>query len=321
VDGQNFRIPRPEDVAPLHLFAKAMGAAEQANGDGFRKIASQKPQMHLGNLAIERSLRAPRPKICADESLFPEISRHIALMRPVKLVVKYLEGQPFPDEQVEWAGVFITDTMEAVERAFADSEPPAHDDWIPDNLPKGHSKTFVNVALRQLKEAAFEMGVVARGHASQNETGPPLARVASRLGAALDGTLGDGAGPVRKGTVSTGKRPLRARASKPLFLRLQRGTDGPVAVFQTEIRQDAGKTGAILAAKASVAIDGGPASGIDGTAEVPQVIAIRGMNGAPSSEGNRLVLDGSEGVFEILVGMPRDAAVIVDALVSTGELA
>ena len=84
-------------------------------------------------------------------------------MRPVELIVKYLEGHPLPDERLEWAGVFVASGEDEVERAFAESEPPAHDDWKPNNLPKGRTKTYVNVALTRLKEAASEMGLPRTG--------------------------------------------------------------------------------------------------------------------------------------------------------------
>ncbi|MDC7710058.1 hypothetical protein [Vogesella indigofera] len=321
VDGQPVKIPRPEEIAPLHLFVKALRNAEQKSGSDVRKIVCQRPQKHLGNLAIEKSMKAPRQEIPEWESVFPLVSRHVALMRPVKLVVKYLEGQAFPDERIEWAGVFVADGDEEVERAFAESEPPAHDDWIPDNLPKGHAKTFVNVALRELKQAAFNMGAATRGHAPQSSAAPPLTKVASRLGAALAGPDGEGAGPNRKGTGTNGKRPLRAGVSKPLFIRLEPGSDQIQAVFRAEVYQDAQQSGQVLTAKASVAIDGAPANTISGMVSFPQVIGIRGVNGAPSSETDRVELNGIEGSFEIVVRMPPDAAVIVDANVSTGDKA
>jgi hypothetical protein len=45
---------------------------------------------------------------------------HIALMRPVELVVKYLEGNPLPDARLEWAGVFIAAPLDRGERNALD---------------------------------------------------------------------------------------------------------------------------------------------------------------------------------------------------------
>ena len=136
VEDEELSMPVPENVAPLDLFAKAMKAARAGSGNDLRTIASQRPARHLGNLAIERGLRSARHPLVTDHSLIPAASHHIALMRPVELVVKYLEGSPLPDERLEWAGVFLVSSDPEVERAFADAEPPAHDDWVPDNLPK-----------------------------------------------------------------------------------------------------------------------------------------------------------------------------------------
>ena len=134
IDGSRLSIPSPEDFPPLDLFSKAMRAVRSGTGNDVKSIASQKPAKVLGTLAIEPGLRTPRRPIVGEGSLFPSASHHIALMRPIELVVKYLEGSPLPDERLEWAGVFVTSRDEEVEQAFADSEPPVHDDWIPANF-------------------------------------------------------------------------------------------------------------------------------------------------------------------------------------------
>ena len=97
-------------------------------------------------------------------------------MRPVELVVKYLEGAALPDERLEWGGVFIASSEDDVERAFADSEPPAHDDWVPDSLSVRSAKTFVNVALRELNSHAFEMGGSPLGQDAFSASDLSLAR-------------------------------------------------------------------------------------------------------------------------------------------------
>jgi hypothetical protein len=316
IDGVPLDIPRPEDVAPLDMFAKAMRAARSGSGNDVRRISSQRPIKELGTLSVEKGLMTPRLRLVDSDSLFPDVCRHIALMRPVELVVKYLEGTALPDERLEWAGVFIASEEDDVERAFAESEPPAHDDWIPDNLPKGHAKTFVKVALRELKKVAFEMGSPARSQISGISSALPLARVAGRLGAILEGVRGDGAGKKRSGGNGGGARPLRARASRPVFVRLERDDEGTVAVFETEVRQDSRLSGIALSAKPAVAIEGSAASSTDDVAGQPIVIGFRGPL---SGEGARIPLDGAEGRFEILVRMPPDCAVTLDVEVIQGE--
>ena len=92
-------------------------------------------------------------------------------MRPAELVVKYLEGPALPTDSVEYGGVFICD--EEVEEAFAAAEPPAHDDWIPDNLT-GRDKTFVRVALRRIRDTVNEYAAPAQVPATAAEATLPL---------------------------------------------------------------------------------------------------------------------------------------------------
>src|SRR5262249_43374967 len=160
---------------PLDLFCKAMRAARQADGNEVVAIASLRPQKHLGYLAIERGLRSARIPLVEEGSLFTAVSQHIALMRPIQLVVRYMKGSALPDENLEWAGVFLVDDDEEVERAFAFSEPPAHDDWVPGNLERGPPRTYVRVALGRLEAAAMAVGAPPAGIPETTMDGPPLA--------------------------------------------------------------------------------------------------------------------------------------------------
>ena len=170
---------------PLDLFAEAL----QAHRDGTEEpkpITCGRPVRHLGNLIIRDGVCAARvgPAL-REESVIPEHSSHIALMRPVELVVKYLVGEPLPDSRFEWAGVFICSDEDEVEEAFARAEPPAHDDWIPDNLKKGPARTFVRTAIKRLKEHA-ERGTAAGLKPSDTaHRGPSLAATAGKLGGFL----------------------------------------------------------------------------------------------------------------------------------------
>ena len=319
VDGSRLSIPFPEDFPPLDLFSKAMLAVRSGTGNDVRAISAQRPAKLLGSLAIERGVRTPRRPVVGEDSLFPSASHHIALMRPIELVVKYLEGTAFPDERLEWAGVFVANDDEEVERAFADSEPPAHDDWIPANFPRGRAKRLVNIALRRLREIAAEMGVTGTAQPGSSSEGPPLARVAGRLGAALEGVGGDGAGRRRATGRGRRTRPRRATTSRPRFERLELSDGGTVAVFSTEVSQDTLCSGSSLTARAAVAIDGSSTSVVDGDIRQPVVVAIGSVDGDLSANGDSLTLAGSEGTFEITVLVLDDCAVTVQADVLTGS--
>lgn len=322
VDGEELAIPDPEDFPPLHLFCRAMRKARKREGDGVERIFSERPAKDLGWLAIEKGLRSERRPLVAEDSLFRQTSRHIALMRPVQLVVKYLEGTALPDDRIEWAGVFMASEEDEVERAFALSEPPAHDDWIPGNLERGHAKTFVNVALRKLEARAAEIGLPASSASTQEGEVPPLARVSGMLGSALEGVSGEGAGRPRREPGPGGPgRPPRARASRPVFVRLEQDGGRKVAIFSTSVQQDAEGTGDALIATAAVALDGAATRQLDRSIATPEIVAIRAADGSSSETGEILEIDGESGEFEIVVSVPDDCAVTVDAQVRCGEVA
>ena len=317
LDGVPVTIPAPEDFPPLDLFAKAMRAARSGEGNDIRPLLATKSQIRVGTLALEKGLRTARRSLVGEGTVLPSVSQHIALMRPVGLVVKYLPGTALPDERLEWAGVFITSDDEDVESAFAESEPPAHDDWIPDNLPKGTHKTLVNVALRELRSCAADMGLSSPGGKPGRQSGPPLAKLAGRMGAVLEGVSGDGA-ERKRGKASGGRAtPARARASAPSFLRLESTEAGAVAVFITEVRQNAGRNGRKLSTSAAVAVDGGRPIESDAVLPAATIVSVRSWDGSQCAEGGELAIDGAEGMYEIRVRIPFDCAVIADVEVLT----
>ena len=317
VDGVAIKIPAPEDFPPLDLFSKAMRAARSGQGNDVRSLSATKSQIKVGTLAIEKGLRTSRRRLVEEGSLFPSVAQHIALMRPVGLIVKYLPGTALPDERLEWAGVFVTSDEEDVESAFAESEPPAHDDWVPENLSKGIPKTLVNVALRDLRAHAADMGLSSPGGTPPPQSGPPLAKLAGRMGAALEGVNGDGAGRKRGKTSGGRATPTRARASAPSFVRLEATEQGAVAVFITEVRQNVNRSGSILTTTAAVAVDGGRPIESDTVLPTATILSIRSSDGIQFSEGGELTIDGADGVYEIRVQIPFDCAVIADADVLT----
>ena len=80
-------------------------------------------------------------------------STDFAVSRPetMAVIVDYLEGPPPPEGGTEWAGVFrANDEHDA---HFAASEPPTHDSWNPELLPKSSGRTIVTVGLREIKAA------------------------------------------------------------------------------------------------------------------------------------------------------------------------
>ena len=315
VEGEPVDIPSPESCAPLALFCEAMQDARTGTGPRVDSISCRKPIRRLGTLAVRKGLRIPRRPLVEDESLFPDVSHHIALMRPVELVVKYMRGNALPNEHLEWAGVFLASDDNEVERAFADSEPPAHDDWIPTSMERGHARTFVNVALRELTGHAHGIGARPTAGAIPDPSQPPMARLAGLLGNVLKGNAGDGAGPQPTRRTQRKARPRTSRVSEPEFVRLEPDEQGALAVFKVRVFQDTQRSGIELHGSAAIALDGSSSSDAEVYKVVPRpaIVRIQGVGLDLSSETAALRIDGAEGDFELHVRMPSEAAVTAQA--------
>ncbi|MCR6634900.1 hypothetical protein [Devosia sp.] len=219
-EGEKVIIPAPEDYPPLDLYAEALRNVRGEGAGEVTTIRSPSLRSDLGRLSIVRGMYARRNPIAQrEESPMRAHARAIALMRPVELVVRYLPGEPFADQRFEWAGAFVCSKEDEIESAFAVSEPPAHDDWIPDMLPKGRSKTAVNVAMRELKLAAAGFAQPTAALGAAHDKGPSVAKTAAKLGTLLTGASGKGPGrPVSPGG---GVSRKRIQISSPRFVRLE----------------------------------------------------------------------------------------------------
>src|SRR5690625_3482991 len=246
INGVEINVPEPERFPPLELYCKAMRAIRNRS-DSVKSIECLRPRKFLGSLAIEKGFRAKRVYPSHEDSVIPETSFHIALMRPVQLVVKYLQSHALPSDGMEWAGVFVVGDELEVESAFAESEPPAHDDWAPQSLPKGSRRTYVNVALRRLREHGLKVASIGGVPGPSGHSGPSLAEAAGAMGAVLDrgSPIVGGPGPRPPSSSGTGRRrkSKRATASTPKFVRLCEVDGRKAAEFALEVKQDAENSG------------------------------------------------------------------------------
>ncbi|WP_171238637.1 hypothetical protein [Ruegeria sp. HKCCA5763] len=310
IEGLRVPVPRPEDFPPLDLYAEAM-SDHRTKSEHLMGIRSQRPSKQLGHLSIRKGMRAERSgNTSAEGSLIPEYSSHIALMRPVELVVRYIEGEAFPDRRFEWAGVFICSDADDIEQAFASAEPPAHDDWAPQNLPKGYAKTYVNVALNKLNEIARTY-VTPRGETgSGGERGPSLAGTATMLGRLLDAVSTQGPGRKTGERKGTSKRRLTA-ISQPEFVRLSLGDNGePRAEFEATLTNDGSDPSLSVVAEPHLVADGG----VTGAEDLPPEFAVTAASVELEGEGlvsigDRLEVGQRGGRLRIAVQMPAAAAV------------
>lgn len=321
-EGIRIPVPNPEDFPPLDLFAAAMADIRNRSSDNI-PIICQRPNKRLGHLAIRRGLCADRigPAL-GDETAIPRQASHIALMRPVQLVVKYLEGVAFADSRFEWAGVFMCSDEEEVEAAFADSEPPAHDDWVPDNLPKGQGKTMVRVGLARLTEYAK---TYANPGALQSdvttEQMPSLAATASKMGAFLTTTGAAGPGRQARPTGGGGLTRRTIALSRPRSAGLKIFGDGTVvAVFKAELTNDASKKNLQIAAEPTFVVDGGNIDANDLPASMKPRVAQMSFNGRVATGSSNVVIVGKEaGEIEVLLPVVDGAAIGVKLTLRDGE--
>lgn len=304
-DGEEKVVPRPETFPPLDLFVDAWHQLERGQ-EGVREIWCGNPKKLLGKMSVARGFRGDRRALSA-EPVIPVTSRHVVLMRPVELVVRYLEGPALPHGSHEWAGVFICDTDEEVERAFAESEPPAHDDWSPDNLPKGRAQTFVRTGLRRIKEAMthfiYPSGATGAGMADQ----PPLARAATMLGTLIPPESRERSN--RASRAQTGRR-RRWSVSEAAFIKLEALESGVDALFEVNAQNRSDEPLIISAAPGAVLDDD-----ISDETELPnggkvEVVSWETADGVVLSSGGIQVLDPHQNlVARVRVRIPELAAV------------
>jgi hypothetical protein len=122
----------------------------------------------------------------------------IALVRrePLLLVRYLVIGGP--EEASTEVGVFLSADDEVVEAVLTKAEPPAHDDWNPEQVPKdfmGYGRTFVKRTLAEIKRARLEF-VAGLRPSSQGYRGGGEQDVSRRISGGLFGGVGGRLKPV-----------------------------------------------------------------------------------------------------------------------------
>lgn len=320
LEQQKVQLPHPEQFPPLGLFVEAYRTLKHG-GPGAMEVRCERPRKLLGRCAVRRGFRGDRHHLVPPEgSVIPRSSAHIAVMRPIELVVRYIEGAALPAEGLEWAGVFICGPDSDVEQAFADSEPPAHDDWIPDKLPRGPQKTYVNVALRKLREIATLQAHPASARPVPGEEQPSLAGAADRMGKLIpELRKSGGQGRGRRGL---GRSENNWVISDPEFVALQEGTTGPVAVFSIDVNNDSDSR-LLVSAHPGIVMDGiltNEDVGADGTRA--QLLSWESVDGIMLTQTPQLeVLPNIRRKFHAIVAIPPLAAVGLRVNVTTEDAA
>ncbi|NEX92969.1 hypothetical protein [Caulobacter sp. 17J65-9] len=304
-EGETLLVPSPEHFPPLDLFVQAWRLVKSSDPQS-RAVICERPRKLLGRMAITRGFRGDR-KYGAETGPIQGSAHHVALMRPVELVVKYLPGTPLPHEAHEWAGVFICNDDVEVEEAFARSEPPAHDDWMPNSLPKGPAQTWVNVGLRRVGQLASEIVHPAQSGTATTVEQPPLGSAAARLGQLMPRSVED-EDRVRRGTIRGRRRAWSVEPAE--FITLEPVEGGVSAVFRVQARNSSAEPLAIRAMPGLVLDDR-----ISGEIELPDGGKVVTQNWTTASGEHfatgeiALLPAGSFGDFRIRVLVPGLAAV------------
>ncbi|SPU43568.1 Uncharacterised protein [Brevundimonas diminuta] len=304
-EGEKVVIPPPAQFPPLDLYVEAYESLKR-NEAGTREIRVGAGQRLTGKLAIRRGFRGDRSAARKD-GLIPHTSAAVALMRPVELVVKYLEGTEIGNDLQEWAGVFIVDSDQEIEKAFAASEPPAHDDWIPDSLTERNARMYVNRTLGRIRQYAYETIFPQQIEVTGDRNQPPLAKAAARLGQLLpfDPEL---PGPVPD-RPNVGRR-RRWQIEPPEFVSLEPAGDEVDALFLVAASNSSTETLRITASPGLVMDDRLTTETRIGGSGVVRVIDWRSGDGILLAEGPQLVVQPrSQVAARVRVRVPGLAAV------------
>jgi hypothetical protein len=308
LNGETVEIPPVSSFPPLAQFTEAIGVLKSNGGS---EIRCERPIKLLGRLALARGAKLPRRNLDTGDEvpLIPEQSSHIALMRPAELVVRYIQGPPLPSDLVEYGGVFICD--EGVEPDFAAAEPPAHDDWVPDNL-EGYSRTYVRVALKRLHDALARYA--APGEVT---TDKGLQQSLALLGDALGGVLIGQSGQRTAESQRPSKAHLRNRRTEDVSIsvpepfRFAIVKKVPCALFRVRLSGKS-RRDTVLCAHPFIVLEGGSSPEAAGY-NSPAVIAWLSSDGQHLSK-NAVVRVRVEADMNVLiaVSIPGDCAVGVN---------
>ncbi|MFK7891602.1 MAG: hypothetical protein AB8B63_12380 [Granulosicoccus sp.] len=325
VEDRELEFPSPEDWPPLNLYCDALAQIRRRDKphhrDQVQTISSQRPKRLLGYCSTVKGFVAPRT------GASPERAHSIALMRPVGFIVKYLEGPQLPNENLEWAGVFVVDDDAQTESAFANAEPPAHDDWQSALLSKDEGQTFVRVALRNLKKIADAMADVTPTNSSTAHAAAGTAvKVANCLGSLLGGAERDSKQRHVRTQRGRRRKPDRVgHVSVPRFYRI--GVERETAFAEFGIAVINGLSPCQLELEARPVVDGvlvktPKLNDRDDTfLTLPEILSVIGPDGQSltvQGEGRFTVPDQFKG--EVLVRTTLPAAMLIGLRATLNEM-
>jgi hypothetical protein len=326
--GDDFQLPDPATIQPLWLLTQALAKARDRD-DRIQCLNPKKLIGFFGDCSASVDLPADdRFRIHLGEgTLIPSRLHHVALLRPAELVVRYEEGTVNEAERLQWGGVFITDIGDnaEVEKAFAMSEPPAHDDWQPKSAQSltRNQRTYVNVALRRIRERIRQLSGadLIRTPSVATEAQKSLATLAGEIGRSLIGGGpggADGRSPTGSGAGDGRRRPFRL--SPPISLGTSLRDGAPVATFRFRITGDS-EAGPSVVFTPWVQMDEGGKEASAPNGKAPHVIEVDvdSQSILISRDGSPLAIPPGARLLNVHVTIPDYVAVGLTAEILNGE--
>lgn len=316
------QVPDPRDFAPLAGFVAAYYAAQsdvEINDEVQLAIPVEqfRPVRTLGRLAVCKFPVRPGIGIAASRppAPFDGPAHHVALMRQVRLVVRYLEGPRLPVDGVQYGGVFIADS--AVDEIYRASEPPSHDEWRASILHNRTDRSAVISAERFIR-ATLDRFAAPISEATGPHGGGPVTELARDLASLLPGLDGPGA-EAQDREVGGGSRTRTRRARVRILGTSQpEMVDGnPIVRVACTVEPVDGTEGTLIVAKARIALeDGSVESDPPAGAHVPEVMFWAASDGR-RVDGERVFIEAADrSTWTVYVAAVRDltTAVEIEAL-------
>ncbi|MFJ4755848.1 hypothetical protein [Streptomyces sp. NPDC088763] len=329
-DGRAVPVPRPSEVPHLRPFLWAYN-------DMDHPVEHKSLGRALGRLGMRKFIApAGRPSRVAQEAGIGERLHHTCLMRPVDLVVTYLEGPPFYEETGGYAAVFRADA--GMDRVFAAAEPASHDAWLVEKLT-GDDRRLAKQALRKINDAMKEASGPAPASNEAGE-GVSLAGMSRLMAGLMAGTAGEGAEAVfaKSATPSGGAGGTGGGFGEGGIPRPRGGSggssgrrrvlydgdleyeilDGEAVLVQRFTLPDAGPC--VVHGRPAVAL--GDGRGVESEpplgASIPTVLGWRAGEG-PLTSGSSLSTEGGDGtVWSLIVRPAPDTVTEVAVLAEAG---
>jgi hypothetical protein len=307
-DGVDVPIPDPLSIHPFSGFVDALRNV-RARADGKRStpppigpwtlhvqeetFESSKPVKTVGHVAVAFAHGGSFPEGSGgDDGVvsarhFDGPAHHLALLREPELVVRYLPGPPPKQQGAQYCGVFKP--VRDLDSAFAEAEPPSHDDWLVGRVSGRNEKIFVRRGREHGPTELFAGLGPKSAEAPAATAGHRLAAIADALGHLL--STGERLSPVRRG-------PGRPPKPKPKILDVRGSTLVMLPEGVPGIRVDFSlRENRTVRVTATVALAGGGSDASEDLADRrPDVLGITSDPESPAgaSGGEHVALDAGD---------------------------